>query len=225
MDTELKFYRKIAEKLYSQKLIPEDGVALEEIERAEKSHGFQLPKVLRELYLMVGNHEPINASHNELLAIDCLTIEANKLIFYQENQGVCYWAIALADIGKDNPPVWVGQSIVGQEELEWYLETENLSDFLLIMLCWQSVMGGLPFVGLADSTEESVIQRVKSNFSYLEVEKIDSGFQSFIDEGKVICLDKSNEETTIYAGASDENKFLEIEDLLNIEWDYCSLDD
>src|SRR6185369_16674694 len=99
MDTELKVYRQIAQDLYPP-FTPEDGVSLEEFERAEKVFGFRLPKVLREFYLMAGNHEAINCSHNQLL-VGYQEIEDNKLIFYDENQGVCSWAIDLSDIKKD----------------------------------------------------------------------------------------------------------------------------
>ena len=217
-------YRETAQNLYSQ-FTSKNGINIEEIELAEKSYGFHLPKVLREFYLLAGNHRAINASHNRLLSVDCLEIADNKLLFYQDNQCAFYWAIDLSDIEKDDPPVWIGQTIVGQEGLEWYLDAERVSDFLLIMLCWQSVMGGLPFTGLVDNIEEYVIRTVKNNFSPLKVGKNYSGLQSFIGEGKVICLTESEEGASIYAGASDEGKFLEIEDLLQIEWDYCSLDD
>src|SRR6185369_9726820 len=142
-----------------------------------KVFGFRLPKVLREFYLMAGNHEAINCSHNQLL-VGYQEIEDNKLIFYDENQGVCSWAIDLSDIKKDDPPVWIGQLIEGQDELEWYIEFETLSDFLLIMLCWQSVMGGLPYVGITNKIEESVAQIVKNNFSSLEVGENSSGIQA-----------------------------------------------
>jgi hypothetical protein len=224
MDKKLKVYRSIAQNLYAP-FTREDGVSIEELEQAEKSYGFRLPETLREFYLLTGNHHAINASHNRLLSVDCLEIEDNKLLFYEENQCASYWAIDLSDIEKDDPPVWIGQAIVGQEGLEWYLDAENLSDFLLIMLCWQSVMGGLPFTGLVDNIKESVIRTVKNNFSPLKVRGNYSGLQSFIGEGKVLCLAEGEEGASIYVGASDEGKFLEIEDLLQIEWDYCSLDD
>lgn len=223
----LKIYQSIAQNLYPP-FTPEDGVSIEEIELAEKSYGFRLPKTLREFYLLVGNHHAINASHNRLLSVDCLEIEDNKLLFYEENQCAFYWAVDLSDIKKDDPPVWQGQLIIGQEELEWYHDAGRLSDFLLIMLCWQSVMGGLPLTGIAGNVDKSVVQKVKSNFSLLEIsEAVEnfSGFQIYLDKGKIICLSKNNEETSIDAGASDEEKFLEIEDLLQVEWDYCSLDD
>jgi len=224
MYSELSFYREIAQNLYPP-FKPEDGVSIEEVKLAEKSYGFRLPKILREFYLLVGNHQAINNSLNRLLSVDCLEIEDNKLLFYEDNQRSCYWAIDLSDTKENNPPVWVGQSIVGQEELEWYLEAENLLDFLLIMLCWQSVMGGLAFTGLAENKEESVIQTVRNNLSALKVGRNYSGLQVFIDNGKIICLAEGKAGTSIYAGASDKRKFLEIEDLLQIEWDYCSLDD
>lgn len=224
MDSELKLYWQIARDLYPS-FTPEDGVSNEEIERTEKVYEFHLPKVLREFYLMVGNHKAINYSHNRLLSVDSLEIEDNKLLFYKGHQGICYWAIDLSDIKKGNPPVWIGQLIEGQDELEWYLDFETLSDFLLVMLCWQSVMGGLHYVGLTDKVEETVTQIVKNNFSPLEFEENFSGFQVFTGKGKVICLATGNQKTSVYAGASDEEKFIEIEDLLKIEWDYCFRDD
>ena len=223
MNTELKRYREIAESLYPP-LTAEDGVRLEEIERAEKIYRFRLPKIFREFYMLAGEHSAINYSHERLLSVDCLEIEDNRLIFYEENQAVCYWAIDLSDIEKDDPPVWRGLSIVGQDELEWFLDAEKLSDFLLIMLCWQSVMGGLAFVGTAGKIEAS-IQAIKDNFAPLEVGENGSGLQIFTAPGKVICLAENVEGTNIDAGASDEERFLEIEALLKIDWSYRSPDD
>ncbi len=223
MTDNLKNYREIAGNLYSQS-IAASGITIEELEKAEKFLGFRLPTVLREFYLMVGNHEAINYSHNRLISVDFLEIENNRLIFYSENQGVCYWAIDLANIAEDNPPVWVGQSIENQDELDWHIAARHLSDFLIIMLCWQSVMGGLPFVGIKSNVEVSVIGMVKNNFSLIEVGEEFSGIQAFIGKGKVVCLGEGKE-TTIDAGAVDEKNFLEIENLLQIEWDYSTFDE
>lgn len=223
-DSDLSFYREIAQSLYPP-FTPDDAADIKEIEHAEKFLGFRLPKVLREFYLLAGNHEAINDSHNRLLPVECLGIEDNKLVFYQENQGVCDWAIDLSDIEKDDPPVWIGQYIVGQDALDWHFDAPNLSYFLLMMLCWQSVSGGLEFTGIADKTEESVVRKVKDNFTLLDDGKYNTGFQVFIEPGKVVCLAGNQKGTDIYAGASNEQKFHEIEDLLRIKWGYCYRDD
>lgn len=224
MESDLALYRTAAQNLYAP-FTPEDGVSVKEIEMAEKSFGFRLPKILREFYLLAGNRKAINASHNRLLSVEYLEIEDNKLIFYQENQAAFCWAVDLSDIEKDDPPVWVGQSVAGRDALEWHFDSEHLSYFLLMMLCWQSVMGGLAFTGLADKIEESAVQKVKDNFALLDEGKYNTVFQAFIAKGKILCLAASQKGTDFYAGASDEQNFREIEDLLQIKWDYCYLDD
>lgn len=224
VDSDLSFYREIAQKFYPP-FTPADGIGIDEIERAEQSLGFRLPKVLREFYLLAGNHEKINDSHNRLLWVEYVESEDNKLIFYQENQGVCEWAIDLSDIEKDDPPVWIGQSVAEQDALEWHPDAPNLSYFLLMMLCWQSISGGLDFTGLADNIEKSAVQKVKDNFELLDDGKYNTGFQVFINQGQIVCLSTSQNETNIYAGASNEQKFHEIEELLKIKWDYCYRDD
>ena len=220
----LEKYREIAKNLYPNSLT-NSGISPGAITVAERRLGFLFPKALAEFYLLVGNHRSINFSYNELISIDCIEIEANKLVFFQENQGVCYWGIDLTDITTGDPPVWVGQSIENQEELDWYLDSKSLSDFLIIMLCWQSVMGGLPVVGSMDNVEKSIIKDVADNFSLIEVEENNSGLQAYIGSGKIVCLAKGFNEISLCAGAIDNEKFLEIENTLQIEWDYCSLDD
>lgn len=218
-------YREIAQLLYPP-FKPDDGLSLEEIERSEKEIKFRLPKTLRDFYMLAGNHEQINYSFNRLIGVEYLEIKDSKMVFYQENQSVCDWAIDQNDFHLNDPPVWQGQWINYPDEIEWYMEASRLSVFLTSMLCWQSVMGGLPFVGNTDNVDESTVRAIEDSFELINFGKDFPEIRAYISQGKIICLSASEKEQIMLdAGASDEEKFLEIEELLQIEWNYCSLDD
>jgi hypothetical protein len=245
---ELDRFRQIASLLYPP-FKPTDGIAFEEIEKIEKRKKLTLPKVLRDFYHLSANHEPINYSFNRLIGIEELEIEKGKLVFYQENQGVCVWAIDKRDLQKNDPPVWQGQPIPSRREIDWYSEHEDplvfepqwntfddnkiewhqetslLSTFLTSMLCWQSVMGGLPFCAVREHLENSTIGEIEDNFEPVDFGNDYQEFQVFVSVGKILCLLRGDNGIALNIAASDKTKFLELSQLLSIEWDYNSWDD
>ncbi|HRH40795.1 MAG TPA: SMI1/KNR4 family protein [Pyrinomonadaceae bacterium] len=244
----LNHYQQIADCLYPP-FKPSDGISLEEIERVERAKKFTLPKVLRDFYLLVGNHEAINYSFNRLIGIENIEIEKRKLVFYNENQGVCNWAIDKNDLKQEDPPVWQGQWIHQPNEIDWYseqddplvwqpqwinfhkdkiewhLETSRLSVFLTSMICWQSVMGGLPFCAGSGKVEDLNVKKIESNFEEVDFGEDYKEFRAFIDEGKVLCVSAGEHENSLNIAASNKNKLLEIIQFLSIQWNYNSLDD
>ncbi len=224
MDSRLKRFCEVAEKLYPP-FEPEDGISLNEVEGAEKRYGFRLPSVLRDYYRVTGGHESINYSSNRLISVDCLEIEDRKLIFYQENQGAYEWAIDLSDISDNDPPIWQGVYIEGQETNDWYLETKHLSTFLVSALCWQSVMGGLPFGALKEKVGKEVIKKIADNFEVIDLSDDYSEMKAFIGKGKVFCVFERDDNFNLYIGATNKEDLIEIDELLQIKWDYNSLTD
>ena len=57
----------------------------------------------------------------------------------EENQAVVLWGTVAGLEPDDDPPVFQG---VNGEPIEWYVEHERCSVFLLVMLLWQGTFGG-----------------------------------------------------------------------------------
>ena len=65
-------------------------------------------------------------------------IEDGKLVFLEENQGVCFWGV---EIGGDQPTVWQRTN----EDSPWYSEEVELEEFLRIVLYYQCAQGGYDY--------------------------------------------------------------------------------
>ena len=59
----------------------EDGQPEESIADAEARHGFRLPVVLREYYLLVGGFDKFNLARNELRRPEEWSVDGGKLVF------------------------------------------------------------------------------------------------------------------------------------------------
>lgn len=96
-----------------------------------------LPRSLRELYLVAGNH-PINRMHHRLLLPDEVELRGPRAVFAEENQQVVFWAFDRDDPASD-PLVWQGQPVPGDSsQLVWYSEERTLSEFMIEMWTWVS---------------------------------------------------------------------------------------
>jgi hypothetical protein len=142
-----------------------------------------------------------------------------------ENQAVCIWGIQLKDIEKADPPVVRGDSVEGNANREWETDFEHLSSFLLAMLYWQGVMGGMAVSAVVSGVEAQVENAIRANWKAVELGVNNTGFRVYQREGQVLCLAGNAPHLDLYVGARSEEDCLEIEKLLNVEWDYCSLDD
>ena len=85
---------------------------------------------------------------NRIVPLSRLAVNDAHLCFYEENQAVCYWGIAVDDLTLDDPPVqrgtpqWRGNKV---EKWDWFVENSRLSDFLMMMLIWQCSWGGMAY--------------------------------------------------------------------------------
>lgn len=124
-------------------LIENNGFSAEEM-LAYRNICEHLPKVLVDYYQQLGKCE-FNQFQDNLLAPNELRLSQNQqfLIFYQENQLACVWAIAVSDLAKDNPPVYISYDERFESE-QWQIETATLSEFLNTMAHLQSIFA-LPF--------------------------------------------------------------------------------
>jgi len=219
------YFKDLVSQLYVP-LLPEDGFSEDELEGAEKRLGIRLPGLLREYYLLAGKREAINQVFNTLVHPNELQIEDGKLVFFLENQCVSIWGIEAIDLNLDNPPVNQGDSMEGFEEMVvWEQGFEQLSFFLLAMLCWQGVMGGMECCANVRGIDARVEKVAREKWREIDLGKNRSGIRPFIGDGQLLCLAGIDSDVQLFAGARTEERFTEIEDLLDVDWDYCSLDD
>ena len=128
--------RTIAEGILGRRLTMKDGKEMSEIETVEKSLGLKLPTVLRDFHLLVGNLDMFISSFEQFVEP---YIKGEMLVFLEENQGVCFWAVNI----HDTEDFMVYQCAdMEAENLEWFSEEVALTNFLIILMYYQCAQGG-----------------------------------------------------------------------------------
>jgi len=130
----------------------DDGVPIDQLDRAEERLNLRLPEALRELYLMAGRRRDLFKTMNRLLAPreiglveDPPGTDENGLIFYTEEDGAVQWGIRMADIHLADPPVCLDNSepvIDHLAEQVWLKQNETLSEFVYQMMVVEAAWRG-----------------------------------------------------------------------------------
>ncbi|MEU6678792.1 SMI1/KNR4 family protein [Streptomyces sp. NPDC046853] len=114
-----------------------DGWSEGELAAAEARLGLRLPQALREAYALCGRRRDLTGNHDVLLAPDELYVDGAReaLVFRQENQGAASWGILLADLGADDPAVFIRADLADKSAEKWecWLERTSLA-FVEIVL-------------------------------------------------------------------------------------------
>jgi hypothetical protein len=122
-----------------------------------------------------------------------------------------------------DPPVLQGVKRKGT--LEWFPEHPRCSDFLISMVYWQAVNGGLPYFCFAPTPPETE-RTVKSR---LQLVWQDHGFQIFSSDGGVVCLidhgkpSRLEPPKEVQAAGRTEEDLRAVGQLLGLTWDYTNL--
>ncbi len=120
-------------KLYT--ITKATGFSHKEIRSIQSIFG-NLPQVLIDYYSELGKDKRLNDTQDSLIMPDQFQHFKHNdyLIFYCENQRSCVWGIHKDDLSKPNPPVYMSEN-----EKEWSVEADKLSDFLTAMAYLQAV--------------------------------------------------------------------------------------
>jgi hypothetical protein len=220
MENYAQKYKEHIEHLYPI-LQEQDGISDATIRLSEQGLGFNIPLALREFYLLVGNRKDICQSFNILLEIENIEVLNDMVVFFRENQGVVIWGIRWEDVLLDDPEVFIAEN---RTTKTWISTNGTVATFLISMIYWQSVNGGLPYIGLATKIDRD-IEGILVNWVYIALESSLDGVVAFFDNGKVICTAKEGGVYDLYAGSSSIDGFMEIERLINVEWDYSTIND
>ena len=127
--------KELCERLLSRSLRLADGIDMARLSAAEQRLGLSLPSALRELYTCAGSVTCLMESFQRFSAPEQLAIEDGKLVFLEENQGVCFWGVGI--IGDRHMVLQCAS-----DGSQWYSEDMALDAFLRIILYYQCAQGG-----------------------------------------------------------------------------------
>ena len=197
-------YQDAVEAL-ARPLTRKDGVPARAIAGGERRLAVKLPAALREYYLAVGQFDQLNRPHNRLYRPDEWFVGAGKLAFMEENQVVVFWAVEAGDPPADDPPVFQGVN-VRHKPIAWYREHERCSEFLVVMLYWQAVNGGLDYVGLTDISSK---QLAKFRAGWQTIGRVGQ-LVAFGGEGRAACVVGEGKELQLFVGTRTHDDFKDI---------------
>jgi hypothetical protein len=141
----------VATWILGRPLTEQDGVPAAECAAAEQRLGCAVPAALSDFYLAMGRQPAITSSFERFFEPDQWTISDKKVVFLEENQGVCCWAAdSEAKVYQAADP----------NASEWHEEPVDLPEFLRVVLYYQMAQGGYPFCGMISSDQFSGLDGV-----------------------------------------------------------------
>lgn len=209
MDNKLEF---IIERLLGRKLQPEDGVSAAELNEATQRLGIELPPVLQTFYRLAGKEETVMDIFQHFAPVEELFVEDDKLVFLEENQGVCVWGIAQNETDSD-------QAVVYQcpyPDDKWYAEDDTLTTFLEGVLYYQFAQGGYECVGaLYTGMDDAKIALVLKDAQHWEQVVGQSGLIIYWHQDTLIWYFPDKEggvSESLFASSRTEEAYEEMED-------------
>ncbi|MGI4789407.1 MAG: hypothetical protein ACRYFS_11230 [Janthinobacterium lividum] len=215
-------YRRLVARLMPP-LGPGDGVPEAEIEAAETRLGVKMPTLLREFYALAGKREDINGVHNRLVSLENLKVDQNKLVFYEENQGVVLWGVDIQNLENIDPSVFMAEY---QATLVWDADHNHLSAFLKAMLFWQAVNGGMPYSGIGTATSEA-IALAGTDWELVDLSRDSTLWRNRVQmrDGQVLFISGNDPDPQVHGGGRTKADFLAVAKAFDVYWDYSTLDE
>ncbi|MET8743261.1 SMI1/KNR4 family protein [Streptomyces sp. NPDC004728] len=122
---------------WAEPLRDDDGWTEADLVAAEERLGVQLPRTLRDGYLLFGRRRDLTRNHDVLLSPSELHVDDSKeaLVFRHENQGAASWGILLEALGEEDPSVFIRADLADKAAERWEGWLERLSSaFIEIVL-------------------------------------------------------------------------------------------
>lgn len=189
-----------------QELTPDDGLTAGTLDSAQQQLGFPIPEPLRDYYSQTGN-TPFNQSFNRFLAPHAFVVRGDHAIFCEENQCVVLYGFRISDAAQEDPAVWQ----LNPTEDKWYFDCKRMTSFLLKMVCWQAVCGGVSATakGIVSMSE---YHRIESTYDRVEFGVIDHDYdlRAFQQDGVLVCAFPEGDRCHLYCGCNDADKIGEI---------------
>jgi hypothetical protein len=205
-------YRRVYESL-GHRLSHREGRSDSKVGLFERRLGIRLPKAVRDYYLVAGKEQRFNQAFNHLYAPEEWVIDDQKLVFMEENQAVVLWGTEASFEPADDPRVYQG---VNGEPIEWYIEHEQCSVVLVVMLHWQGAFGGaMEYSGTAGVSEE-LVKVLDRDWQFVgEVNKM----RAYSRAGRAACFLKWEDGWRIFGGAVHGRDFNAIATELGLKWE------
>jgi hypothetical protein len=148
----IKNFTDDAAWLLGRALTEQDGLPETVCTETERDLRFAVPTALKDFYLAVGGQAAFMSSFQQFAEPQQWLICEEKLVFLEENQGVCYWATdAQGNV----------YQTTDLEAPEWHRAALDLPGFLHAMLYYQMAQGGYPFCGMIPADSFSCLQDVE----------------------------------------------------------------
>jgi uncharacterized protein (TIGR02996 family) len=163
-------------------LTPRDGVPEERVARGEDRLGVRLPRALRDYYLVAGRFDRLNQAHDRLLPPGQWELASRKIVFLEENQWAALAGVRADDPAGDDPPVFWGY--VFDERPQWGRHHDRCSEWLVLNLYRQAVLGGMKYLARADISPQDLAQ-IEETWPL-----IGEGFvKAFGKDGQAVCVE------------------------------------
>jgi hypothetical protein len=206
-------------------LSDQDGLGLDEIAEAERRLGVSLPNALREWYQLAGKRKNLISLQNRLELPAELKPIGRFLPIYSENQAVVIWGLRLDDLDLSDPPVYMYGNETNLSEVsahDWLMENKALSEFIFQMVVFETLFAA-PFSGNAPITDATV-KTVEQNFERLDFP--DWHWPRYPSRlfGNAKTLIEVDGNQWIWVATRDEISFSAIRRLLDIKWEYLSME-
>jgi hypothetical protein len=212
MNDRQKLYRR-AFQILGRRLKPEDAIPDYEILGAERRLGVRIPKALADFYRSAGRAADYTSVFNSFRVPSALALQAEKLVFMEENQAVVLWGTDAGDEPSDDPPAY---QATNDEPLVWERVNERCSVFLMVMLHWEAAFGGAMPCANTASVDAELVGILDRKWSFVgEV----NGMRAYNKPGAAICFLKWEDEWRIFAGCTEEAGMSAIASELGIEWE------
>jgi hypothetical protein len=191
------------------------GLSSELLTAAEKRLGVQIPAALRDYYRVAGRERRFNTCHNRLLPPRDWSLDRQRLMFMEENQGAVLWSISTRNPESVDPRVFQGIN-EEDEPITWAREHRRCSEFLAVMLHWQAVSGGFRFLGSAASPDD-VHRALKKGWNHVgEINQV----WAFNRQNQVVCISASSlpflPPMMLHAGGKTRRDLQSIEQSLSV---------
>ncbi len=211
------------ETLWKQIFVEENGFSADELLQTETALGKPLPTVLKDFYAKYGRY-PLNQAHNRLVAPNKLTVDDNGfVVFYEENQGVILWALALADFAEENPIIY--ESYDNGNTWVSHADKERLSSFLVDVTLFQAIMGGYPFCaghfGVATEVEQTILEQ----FAPFATDFVKRGMRYYGNAKQLIAIMEGETSNDLWIACQKKTPFQKLMRQLKLGWDYNSMED
>jgi hypothetical protein len=204
--------RKYGEAFSSLGVLLQDGDGCSEtqVAAAEADLGIRVPTAIRAYFLLCGLETFLNQAHNHLLLPSEWFLDGGRLVFLAENQNVVVWGAELGERLED-PLILQG---VNGDDIDWHPEHEKASEFLIVMLHWQAVMGGL------GRTRSAIVDReFSARLSDWRYAGEINAMRAYSRDGVALCWLKWEDTWRVFASSAHEDRVEGLAQQLSIAWD------